>query len=394
MRLKRGFGCSAHCCRGGWFLEFFSRLIILRCCCCVRLLYREYSRALTNVCLWSSGSDSSSSSSSFVLIDGRGDIEGRTHHRFPKMRLSTLLLPLLTFLPSTFSQSTDPEGYTDYSLSIEDTPEGSVLYETASTPANTNLSLTPDVFLNATVSVGEISLLVANLSAQINIDAQVLNLLTFNAGVDLSIGRVRLVLQNVTARVRLEARLGNLVRMVEQVLDSVDLNPVLATVGEAVGDLAEAVGGGSTAAENGTSSDLNARGLGVGLQNLEFDQGILYSINDYSGNTHTNRILAQNGDLLDQSLDNDGFVFNAQVVGSYDTEMTATGRVREGVIIDGVRTREEEYVYLPVPGLEVVCKVYVGDGGDVVATRVFVEIEGGGNSSISADVEVEVDEED
>lgn len=322
------------------------------------------------------------------------------------MRLSPLLSLLLPLLPLTASQSSDNEGYTDYSLSIEDSePPGSVLYETASTPANTNLSAVPDVFLNATVSVGEISLLVRNLSAQINIDAQVLNLLKFNAGVDLNIGRVRLLIQNVTAKVRLEARLGNLVRMVDETLNSIDLNPVLATLGEAVGDLTGALGdtlgggstsggGGSTGASNGsTSNDLNARGLGaLHLQNMEFDQNILYSVNDYTGNTHTNRVLAQNGDLVDQSLDNAGFVYNAQVVGRYDTEMTPTGRVREGVIVDGVRTREEEWVYLPLPGLEIVCKVYVGETG-VVATKMFVEIEGGGNSSISAD-DVEVEDED
>ena len=311
------------------------------------------------------------------------------------MRSTTFLLPLLS-AGRIFAQSTnDSAGYTDYNLAITG-DDDSVLYETASTPANTNVSFgPPDVFLNASVHVGEISLLVANLSAQISLDAQVLNLLKFNAGVDLSIGRVSLLIQNVSAEVKLQARLENLVKMINSTLDSLDLNPVLATLGDAVGDLAGAVGGvvdGATGATNTTASSssnatLNTRNLGVGLQNFELDDNILYSMNDYSGNTHKNRILAQNGDLVDKSLDNAGFVYNAQVVGNFASDMTPTGRQREGVVIDGQTTTEKEYVYIPFAGLEVISKVFVGADGKVVGTRVFVEIEGGGTSSISADEE-------
>ena len=315
------------------------------------------------------------------------------------MRLPTLLLSLLPVVQLALSQGDSP-GYTNYSLNIRDNDEGDVLYETASTTANTNTTFgPPDVFLNASVHVGEISLLVANLSAQINLDAQVLNLLKFNAGVDLKIGRVSLLIQNVSAVVHLEARLENLVKMINDTLSSVDLNPVLATLGNAVGDLTGAVGkglgggstspGGSNSSTGGSTSNssttLNARALGVGLQNFEFDQNILYSVNDYSGNAHTNRVLAQNGDLVDQSLDNNGFIYNAQVVGNYASDMTATGREREGVVIEGQVTTEKEYMYVPFAGLELISKVYVGADGRVVATRVFVEIEGGGMSSISGE---------
>jgi len=64
------------------------------------------------------------------------------------------------------------------------------------------------------VHVGEIHIEVQNLTAKINLDAQVLQLLSFNAGVDLSIDRVNLLIQNVTAKVLLEARLANLVLMI------------------------------------------------------------------------------------------------------------------------------------------------------------------------------------
>lgn len=315
------------------------------------------------------------------------------------MHISTALLYLIPLLPSSCAQSTS-DGYTDYSLTITD-PDDTLLYETSSTPGNPDAKVgPPDVSLNASVSVGEINILVANLSAKIDLDLQILNLVQFNAGVNLDIGRVELNIQNISARVILEARLENLLKIVNSTLSSVDLNPVLATLGEAVGDLAGAVGDGlggdAGGVSNGsTSNDLGARSLGLGVQpNLEFEQNILYSVNDYSGNTHTNRVLARNGDLVDQKLDNAGFVFNEQVVGYYKTDMSPTGRERTGVVIDGQSTTEVEYVYLPFAGLEVVSKIYVAADDTVVATRVFVEIEGGENSSISADEEDGDDDED
>lgn len=62
------------------------------------------------------------------------------------------------------------------------------------------------MFLNATLFVGEISLDVENITAKVNLEAQVLNLLYFNAGVDASIDRVTLLIQNISAHVILEAR--------------------------------------------------------------------------------------------------------------------------------------------------------------------------------------------
>jgi hypothetical protein len=310
------------------------------------------------------------------------------------MRLLTLLLSTLPLLQLTLSQSASDSGYTDYTLNIRDN-EDTVIYETASTPANNATFGPPDVFLNASVHVGEINLLVANLTAQINLDVQVLNLLQFNAGVDLSIGRVNLNIRNVSAFVRLEARLENVVSMINTTLSSVDLNPVLATLGDAVGDLTGELGGalgsttGSSSSSNTTGSTTNSSTTNTNsltersLDPFTLAENILYSVNDYSGNTHTNRIFAQNGDLVDQSLDNNGFVYNAQVVGNFASDMTFTGRERTGVVIDGQSTTEKEYAYIPFAGLEVVSHVYFGAGGDVVATRVFVEIEGGGTSTIS-----------
>lgn len=284
-----------------------------------------------------------------------------------------LLSFLLTLSKFVTSQTlSDSDGYTGYSLTVTG-DEDSAVYETENTDTSSGASNTPpDVFLNASVSVGEIDITVANLTAKINIDAQVLSLLQFNAGVDLSINRVQLTIENVSAKVELEARLENLVLMINDTLNSIDLNPIIATLGSGLGDLVNStLGGGSTSA----ASDLAAR-------SFDLDQGILYSINDYSGNTHTNRILNQNGDIVDESLHNDGTVYKSQVVGSYWHDMTFTGQERT-VVFDGQDGRELEYSYTPFNGLNVIAAVYVDTQGTVLGTRVLSEIEGGGSSSIS-----------
>jgi hypothetical protein len=282
---------------------------------------------------------------------------------------------LFAFLTFTVAQTiSDSDGYTGYTLAVTGDGE-SASYETANTDTSPNDPLSPpDVFLNASVSVGEIDITVKNLTAKINIDAQVLSLLQFNAGVDLSINRVALTIQNVSARVELEARLENLVLMINDTLSSIDLNPILVTLGQGLGAIVNStIGGGGQAA----ASDLSARGF-------DLDAGILYSINDYSGNTHTNRILKQSGDIVDQSLHNDGSVYSEVLVGSYWHDMTFTGHERT-LFYNGESVRGLEYSYTPFPGVKLVAEIYVNSQTTVVGTRVLSEIEGGGSSTIAND---------
>ena len=76
------------------------------------------------------------------------------------------------------AQNSTSSGYTGYSLELEG-DQDSTVYDTASTPANVSTTVPePDVFLNASVSVGEIDITVQNLTAKINLDVQVLQLLT------------------------------------------------------------------------------------------------------------------------------------------------------------------------------------------------------------------------
>ena len=223
---------------------------------------------------------------------------------------------------STTTADSSDSGYVGYNLTLEG-DEDSVIYSTENTRSNASLTYPdPDVFLNASVSVEEIDIEVDNLTAKINLDLQVLELLQFNAGVDLSVDKVQLLIQNVSAKVLLEARLENLVGMVDNVLESLDLNPIIATLGQGVSDIVnsttDALGGDSSSDSSSSSSQATKR-------SFELENNILFSVNDFSGNSHTNRVLAQNGDIVEQDLDNDGHVSDSRIVGSYLEDMTFTG---------------------------------------------------------------------
>ncbi|KAI8626887.1 hypothetical protein F5Y19DRAFT_193983 [Xylariaceae sp. FL1651] len=288
---------------------------------------------------------------------------------------------LLLWFSVALAQSDD--GYIGYQLHKRGDPE-SVDYETANT-AGVALPEEPDVFLNASVSVGEIDIEVDNITAKINLDAKVLNLLHFTAGVDASIDRVSLRIENVSAKVHLEARLGNVVQMVGDVLNVIDLNPIVATLGKDVGNIVGNVtgelGGGTPTTTSTASSATNAK---RGAQDYNIQHNILYSVNNYSGQTHTNRILAQNGTIYDVSLDNNGNEHGRQAVGFYSRDMTFTGHNRS-ITIDGQTEFELGYKYAPFPGLEVTTNIYTTPDGRVVKAKVIAEAEGGGTSTISDD---------
>ena len=275
------------------------------------------------------------------------------------------------------------DGYIGYDLKKRGDPE-SVNYETANTHG-VALPEEPDVSLNASVSVGEISIEVENITAKVNLDAKVLKLLHFTAGVDASIDRVSLRIENVSAKVELEARLGNVVQMVGDVLNTIDLNPIVATLGNNVGDIVGGIGdvvGGDSLSGVDANSGNTKRDV---PPDYNIIHNILYSVNDYSGQTHTNRVLAQDGSIYEESLDNSGNELSRKVVGDYTRDMTFNGHNRT------ITTEEEEtqfelgYDYAPFAGLEIVAYIYVTPEGDVARTKMVAEAEGGGTSTISND---------
>lgn len=161
-------------------------------------------------------------------------------------------------------------------------------------------------------------------------------------------------------------------------LDSLDLNPVIATLGTDVGKIVNSTVGGLTGS-SGSNTSATKR---------SFDQdNVLYSINDYSGNTHTNRILGQDGNLYDVKLDNDGNEESRAVVGSYLTEMTFSGHNHTVSVNGQVREFELEYTYTPFPGIEAVSWIFVNPAGKVTRTQVIAEAFGGASSTLSDDTD-------
>lgn len=286
--------------------------------------------------------------------------------------ISLVLIFTATLIRSQSFTSSD-SGYAGYSLGLEGDRDSTV-YETDNidTALTSATDPSPDVFLNASVNVGEIQIIVQNLTAKVNLDAQVLSLLTFNAGVDVSIAKVNLTIENITAKVLLEARLGNLATMISDVLDSVDLNPLIASLGNDLTAVASGVG----TALNDTTSSLAARGM-----QFEIDSNILYSVNDYSGNTHTNRILQQDGSIVDQFIDNDGNVHGQKAIGNFSNSMTFTG-VNLSTVVGGQSVHELEYMYTPFNGFNVISAIFVNAANKVVKTRVLSETSAGGTSTI------------
>lgn len=294
-----------------------------------------------------------------------------------------LLLTVGTLVRAADEQG---DGYIGYRLDRRGDPE-TVNYETANT-RESNLSEVPDVYLNASVRVGHIGVQVDNITAKVNLDAQVLKLLHFSAGVDASIDRVKLTIENVTARVELEARLGNVVAMIGNVLDSLDLNPIIATLGQSVtkiinttvDTLTEPMPGGGGGGGGGGGNQKRSDSL-----SYKIEHNVLYSVNDFSGQAHTNRILAQNGTMYDEYLDNDGNEQSRQTVGFYKRDMTFNGH-NKTIEVDGeIKEFELQYVYTPFPGIEVTSWIYLDTAGKVTRTQVIADANGGGSSTISND---------
>lgn len=269
------------------------------------------------------------------------------------------------------------DGYIGYRLDKRGDPDSTVYETESTTDGGVALPLEPDVYLNASIHVGEIDIEVDNITAKINLDAQVLSLLHFSAGVDVSIDRVKLTISNVTAKVYLEARLENVVAMVDDVLSSIDLNPIIATLGNVVSGIVTNVT--DTLGSSTSTSTTAKRGLDYNIQN-----NILYSVNNYAGQTHTNRVLAQNGSIYDVYLNNDGHEVGRKNTGVYTRDMSFTGHNRT-ITIDGQTEYELGYKYAPYPGLQVYSLIFVTTGGNVVKTTIVSEAEGGGSSTISDD---------
>ena len=95
-----------------------------------------------------------------------------------------------------------------------------------------------------------------------------------------------------------------------------------------------------------------------------------------------NRILAQNGDIVEQKLDNNGHVLSTRTVGSYLKDMSFNG-FNQTVTFHGKEVTELEYVYQPFAGLMAISGIFLDKAdGHVVGTQLLAEARGGGTSTI------------
>lgn len=88
----------------------------------------------------------------------------------------------------------------------------------------------PDVLLDIpNLSIGELTIEVSNLQANIALDARLANLLKLTAGADVNIDQVKIGLKDAQATATLVVRLDNVRAIIERTLQTLDNNPQILT---------------------------------------------------------------------------------------------------------------------------------------------------------------------
>jgi len=204
----------------------------------------------------------------------------------------------------------------------------------------------PDVLLKVpNLSVGRIELDVDNLQAEVNLAAEVANLVSINAGVQLGISKVNITIADVEAKLELIIRLGHLVDIVNRTLASLDLNPLLINLLNDVTDVVDNV---------------------VGAVD-----GLLGSI--IQGGTRLNYIIDNLGNIVQEVVGDAGQILSS-IVGNFQQNMTFTGQQKDL----GNGLTQKTYLYSPLGTL--VNIVFNSLGQVVQAVAVKGGSSGGGGS--------------
>ncbi|KAI0181215.1 hypothetical protein GGR52DRAFT_23290 [Hypoxylon sp. FL1284] len=207
----------------------------------------------------------------------------------------------------------------------------------------------PDVKLKVPeLHVGRIELDVDNVQAEINLAAQVANLVELNAGIQVGIRKVNITISEVDANLDLVIRLGNLVEIVNRTLESLNLNPLLINVLNEATDLVNTVVG-------------------------EVD-GLLGSI--VNGDSTVNFLIDNLGNVVQEVSGSAGKLLSS-IVGNYEQNMTYTGAQQ---ILDGGLI-QKTYKYDPLGSL---VNIVFNSVGQVVQAVVVGSNGGGGGSSSSS----------
>lgn len=182
-----------------------------------------------------------------------------------------------------------------------------------------------------------------NLSADINLNAQVANLVQINAGVAVGIKKVNLTIADVDANLELTVRLGHLADIVSRVFQSLDLNPSL--ISDIVGNVTDSLG------------------------------TIVGAVDGLLGT------ITQGGSTLSFLVDNLGNLVQevngvSTIVGNYASNMTATGVVTNlsGGLV------QKQFSYSPLDSL---VNIVFNQAGQVVQATVQKATGGSSNSTSS-----------
>eukprot|EP01111_Echinosteliopsis_oligospora_P010795 TRINITY_DN341_c1_g2_i1.p1 TRINITY_DN341_c1_g2~~TRINITY_DN341_c1_g2_i1.p1 ORF type:complete len:253 (+),score=67.54 TRINITY_DN341_c1_g2_i1:72-830(+) len=101
-----------------------------------------------------------------------------------------------------------------------------------------------DVYLNVSVSVDLIQLIVEKVNVSLNLDLKAASLVQLNAGVSASIDKINLTITKVKANVELVVHLDNVATIVGDTLETINKNPQIITgLVQAIGNLVGSVTG-------------------------------------------------------------------------------------------------------------------------------------------------------
>jgi hypothetical protein len=190
--------------------------------------------------------------------------------------------------------------------------------------------------------VKRIELDVDNLSADINLNANIASLVTVNAGVAVTIQKVNLTISDVGAELELIVRLGHLVDIVNRVFKSLDLNPLI------IGIL-----------NNVTSVVTGAIGA---------IDGLLGSITQ--GDSVLNFLIDNLGNIVQELVQPGGRKAVPQIVGNWENNMTYTGKSQ--ALQNGQVQRTYSY-----PPLNALVNIIFNSDGQILQASVVKPDKGG-----------------
>jgi hypothetical protein len=176
----------------------------------------------------------------------------------------------------------------------------------------------PDVLLDVpNLSVGELTIEVANLEAHIALDARLANLLKLTAGADVNIDQVKVQLKDVQASATLVVRLDNVRAIIERTLQTLDNNPqIVSGLLSTVDNTVSTVGGVANGAV-GTIGGIAANVLRSG-QLLDLARAGLTEVSRTAGTDGQTVVRARNtaGQLLEIVIDGANRIVSSRRLGS------------------------------------------------------------------------------